>query len=104
VNTATAIEVWMIYCIISTFLILLQNGIVMLIIRELEERKHQPFWPPWKMRSLNKTHTGEKDKMLTEKVKDDAKKFVKHVDKISFLICVIGSLLFTLIYCIIYAF
>jgi len=94
----------MIFCIISTFLILLQNGIAMLIIRELEQRKHKPFWPPWKMRSLNKTQTREKDRMPIEKVKDDAQKFVQCVDKISFLVFVIGSLLFTLIYCIIYAF
>ncbi len=92
----------MIFCIISTFLILLQNGIVMLIMRVLEEKNLQPLQPLLKIRSLNKTHTSQRDNMPIEKVREDAQKFVKRFDKISFLVCFILFLLYTLIFCLVY--
>jgi hypothetical protein len=92
----------MIFCIFSTFLILLQNGIVMLIMRVLEESNFQPLRPLLKIRSLNKTHASQRDNMPIEKVQEDAQKFVKRFDKISFLASFMLFLLFTLIFCLVY--
>jgi hypothetical protein len=91
----------MIFCIISTFLVLLQNGVMMLLVRQLEEGK-EPFGV-LKFRTGNKTHTSQKKDMPIEKVKEDAQKFVKRFDNISFVVCVLGFILFTLIYCLVYA-
>jgi hypothetical protein len=90
----------MIFCIISTFLVLLQNGVMMLLIRRLEGK--EPF-RVLKFRTGNKTHTSQKNDMPIEKVKEDAQKFVKRFDNISFVVCVLGFILFTLIYCLVYA-
>ncbi len=90
----------MIFCIISTFLVLLQNGVMMLLIRQLEGK--EPFGI-LKFRTGNKTHTSQKNDMPIEKVKEDAQKFVKRFDNISFIVCVMGFILFTLIYCLVYA-
>jgi hypothetical protein len=74
----------------------------MLIMRVLEEKNLQPLRPLLKIRSLNKTHTSQRDNMPIEKVREDAQKFVKQFDKISFLACFILFLLFTLIFCLVY--
>jgi hypothetical protein len=64
-----ATEVWTIFWIISTFLILLQNGVMMLLIKQLEGK--EPF-RVLKFRTTKKAHLSQKSSMPIEKVKEDA--------------------------------
>ena len=100
-NAHTAIEVWMLYCIISTFLILLQNGLVMLIARHLEEKSDlKSIFKVGKPRGCQRGPTGE---AAAKQAQEKVQHLVKIIDKISFGGCVASLLIFNLVFWTSYA-
>ena len=111
-DVPTAIEIWMIWCIVSTFLILLQNGYVMVIAREKEisipqtssDKRLQRSKKCWKPREMFNSVTCLHNSFGFDKRRDieienqTRKDFSKKVDQISFGISVILFCIFNSIF------
>jgi hypothetical protein len=91
----------MIWCIISTFLILLQNGVVMVIARDKEEKsdqKKEDGRRSWRMKRKSicpdcKFSFRMEDNNNKKEMKN---KLSKKVDRISFAISILTFLLFNI--------
>ena len=93
----------MVYCIISTFLILLQNGLVMLIARQLEEKIGQKHWSIFKVGKPKRCQRGPTRETMAKQTQDKAQNLVQIIDKISFGVCVACLLTFSLVFWTVYA-
>ena len=99
-NNSTAIEVWMIWCIFSTFLILVQNSLVMFIIKEREEKSErvkQVMNTSWQKKNISPQSSRNENKQLKNK-----QELLKRVDKVSFAICLLIFFLFNIFFWNIY--
>jgi hypothetical protein len=98
-SSTTAIEVWMIWCIISTFFILLQNGVVMVIARK---RNPETKSNPDEKDSLQSNLTVRKAFYPKEFNKENGTKnridFAHKIDRISFLVCLIAFAIFNILF------
>ena len=93
----------MLYCIISTFLILLQNGLVMLIARRLEEKSDQKRWSVFKVGKPKRCQRGPTKEAAANQAQEKVQHLVKIIDKISFGACVASLLIFNFVFWTSYA-
>ena len=103
-NTPMAIEVWMLYCIASTFLILLQNGLLMMIDRHLEANGDLKGWPMFKAIKPQIFRSGQINEFDAKRSRDANKNLVKTIDKISFGVCVASFVIFVILFWVVYAY
>ena len=90
----------MIFCIMSTFMILLQNGLVMVIARQLGDENDQKFGKILKM--IKCRNVDDDVVRRDENLQCEAQNMVNLIDRISFVICFFGFVLFYLVFWLCY--